>query len=569
MALFGFLSNRKENDPLLNAKAVQAWWVQVESNDAIGIQLEASKILKDMPLDRLDRNRLHGLFTLDQQLAGARSGLVTQYVTSFRVSVDVEKRLWQSSFDLSQAFINAYEMVLQVLPAKVDPKKWRTDLPLVLTRLIHHRSVDAKFRLFRYEEWIPARWRELHTNYTLACHHRAEREPVPSMEETGQKTTIEQKYLQLLLLHLLNTGSFTPPQLEWVAGRLVHWVEELMLTPRPKIMEGFYVDLTGSEGLRRKRSQPTGGQFLYLDTTALYTRVQQKRAGVAEESNRLGGGQAEQIRQEKLMILTRLASYYAPIFKPIERRSEREAQTVPIHALAGFKSIVKHLQEYEQNKAKRNAPSMAYNYSDARTLHTYGFIHEASAKMKKQEEQAPLQPLPPPGELGQLLDKSRIGCRLVLSPLLLSPLELGSLVVFCAEGEVEEISWLVAIVRRIKKINATQLEAGVELIGQDLARVSLYPQPSDPPPNLPPLTARPPGNPVEQSYDGLWFTAIENQETTVAKKVLLIPQVRHESGKVVAFALNGVRWAILYKQALERQQDWVLSEVEVVREEVA
>ena len=53
--------------------------------------------------------------------------------------------------------------------------KWQQLLPELLCRQIVHMGLDAKIRLYRYEQWIPAKWAELHALFTLACSRQFER----------------------------------------------------------------------------------------------------------------------------------------------------------------------------------------------------------------------------------------------------------------------------------------------------------------------------------------------------------------------------------------------------------
>ena len=47
--------------------------------------------------------------------------------------------------------------------------------PELLGRQIVHMGLDAKIRLYRYEQWIPAKWAELHALFSLACSRQIDR----------------------------------------------------------------------------------------------------------------------------------------------------------------------------------------------------------------------------------------------------------------------------------------------------------------------------------------------------------------------------------------------------------
>ncbi len=71
----------------------------------------------------------------------------------------------------------------------------------------------------------------------------------------------------------LDSGNFTPDQVEWVARSLEKWVAPLTLTPPPGSSANFYVDLSGTQGLNRQDKPRAGGRLMFLDATAVYARV--------------------------------------------------------------------------------------------------------------------------------------------------------------------------------------------------------------------------------------------------------------------------------------------------------
>ena len=173
-------------------------------------------------------------------------------------------------FDLVKAFIAAYHASLKAGFPRADNKRWRAVLPWVLVRLAHYKGLDGKFRLFRYSHWIPAQWREFHELYEFARMRGWQREQLVFGAGAFAKpgVSFEQEYLKSLLLMRLDSGNFTPDQVEWVARQLEDWTPSLTLTPPPGEGAGFFVDLTGTQGLRRRDRATAGGRVLFLDAGA-------------------------------------------------------------------------------------------------------------------------------------------------------------------------------------------------------------------------------------------------------------------------------------------------------------
>ena len=90
----------------------------------------------------------------------------------------MEHQLWSALFDLTQAFLFTYYAFAREVSLHAQSPKWQLLLPELLCRQIVHMGLDAKIRLYRYEQWIPAKWAELHGLFSLACSRKFEREPI-------------------------------------------------------------------------------------------------------------------------------------------------------------------------------------------------------------------------------------------------------------------------------------------------------------------------------------------------------------------------------------------------------
>jgi uncharacterized protein YfkK (UPF0435 family) len=82
-----------------------------------------------------------------------------------------------------------------------------------------------------------------------ACTAQIERVPVGSLAD-GALTTIEQEYLRVLLLLLMNAGNLSPRHVQWVADQLAEWCAPLRLNLEAPTATSFYVDLGDRAGLR-------------------------------------------------------------------------------------------------------------------------------------------------------------------------------------------------------------------------------------------------------------------------------------------------------------------------------
>src|SRR5439155_1388233 len=215
--MFGFGKTIKE--PLADAKTAERWLASFPANDPLAIHGAVM-----MGLGRLtDRDakrtpaRLEAVFCVNRFADPLRKNLTAQYLEHSNRSTRVENQLWQALFDLTQGFLLCYQAFAREVTDHAQSNKWQSLLPELIARQIMHQGLDAKIRLFRYEQWIPAKWSDLHSLFQMACSAQIERQHVAVLPEGGL-TTIEQEYLRVLVLQLMNSGNLTPRHLEWIAS---------------------------------------------------------------------------------------------------------------------------------------------------------------------------------------------------------------------------------------------------------------------------------------------------------------------------------------------------------------
>src|SRR5262249_47704370 len=278
---------RTLNDPFRSAHTAGRWIASLPATDALSIQNEAQELVAEFPGARREvgPGQVEAVLRVDARLEPVISQLTQQYTTSYQKSTGVESRLWHAVFDLVKAFTAAYQLSLKAGYPRADNRRWRAVLPWVLVRLAHFKGIDGKYRLFRYGHWIPAQWRELHEHYEFARMRGWQREPL-ALDEGGfdkRGATLEHEYVKALLLMRLDSGSFTPDQVEWVARALDEWTASLTLMPPPGGGANFYVDLTGTQGLKRIEKTKAGGRLMFLDTTGVYSRIVERLRWLPEQ----------------------------------------------------------------------------------------------------------------------------------------------------------------------------------------------------------------------------------------------------------------------------------------------
>ena len=208
---------------------------------------------------------------------------------------------------------------------------------MLFARLLHYYGTDAKLRVFRFERWIPAKWIELHRTYLRASELGLDRVPAV-MASAGAHAThwsAEQEYIYVLLVHQLNTGNMSPPELDWAMSQLRAWSRRLELDAVPRSPEGFFVDVVGKTGLGRRTGNDSGSMLRYLDTTLLSESLERAIAAL-RQAEATDHGPAASINQSRIGILEKVAPSVAPNLNAELRRDPRIACTVAAKVRIGL-----------------------------------------------------------------------------------------------------------------------------------------------------------------------------------------------------------------------------------------
>jgi hypothetical protein len=173
--MFGF--GKTTRDPLADAKSAERWFASQPAGDPLAIHAELMSALGAIAERGRERSpaMLEAVFRADTLAQPVREALTAQYIEHATRSSRIEHQLWSALFDLTQAFLLAYQAFANDVAEHGQSGKWQSLLPALIARQIVHLGLEAKIRLYRYEQWIPAKWAELHGLFSLACSGRVSR----------------------------------------------------------------------------------------------------------------------------------------------------------------------------------------------------------------------------------------------------------------------------------------------------------------------------------------------------------------------------------------------------------
>jgi len=543
-------------DPLGDVKSAERWLASFPTNDPLAMHGEVLAELGRIaePAAKRSPQRLEAVFYLDGQCAPLRKSLTVQYIEHSTRSSKIEHQLWSALFDLTQAFLVTYYAFAREVSHHAQSAKWQQLLPELLGRQIVHMGLDAKIRLYRYEQWIPAKWAELHGLFSLACSRQIERTQLTLGPGHGT-TTIEHEYLHALLLQLMNAGNMTARHLEWVAGELSEWSGPLRLSLEPSSVTSFFVDLGAREGLRRRTPAPLEGRVLFLDTRPLHSVLMQNVVMLEQKIRGQPLSDRTPKRSEQLGLLTKLASQVDPEFKPFARRGERMAAAGTVDAIVGFTKISGYLREEEQ--VPMPYAEHGKSFGGTMELAVFGRMRNETDRRVELARRR-FATFAAPGGPWEVKDVSQTGFRLLAPMSVANMVTLGTLAAIRPHGQTP---WTLGIVRRMKRMTADRAEIGLQVIANTLVGVDLIEQRKSVDADysvdgeMTTINGR--------TFHGL-FLALRKRDAVSGVQSLIVPASEYQPAKRLKLmtikSINPIRFGRL----LEQQPEWVWATVEPI-----
>ncbi len=555
--MFGFLtSGAKEiTDPLVSVKTTSAWLRQLPPLDVIGRQQHVMGALDAMRQSRrpVDPARAQAVQFLDAALGTDRRQLIKQYVENYDAAPKLSERIWQAIYDLSQGFIYAYQTALEASLAAPQSPRWKGIPPVLFARLLHYYGTDAKLRVFRFERWIPGKWNDLHRTYLRASELGFDRVPAVLASAGAHATqwSAEQEYIYVLLVHQLNTGNMSPPELDWAMSQLRAWSRRLELDAVPRSPEGFFVDVAGKAGLGRRTGNDSGSMLRYLDTTLLAESLERAIAAL-RQAEATDHGPAASINPSRIGILEKVAPSVAPNLNAELRRDPRIACAVAAKVRIGLSRICHELTQDDPG---------AESTIGTEQIEVFAVANGAARRRVPDEHDslaASLSSFSDP--MWQVKDRSVAGLRIAASGGIGQALALGALV---AVRQSDLSDWVVGVVRRLNKVSNDEVEAGMSIIADRFVAVTLHAmrQASDDQGftvdgiDVSTMGAR---------FLGLYLPPPSRPDKPLTVKTLIVPTQEYSEGRHVILTTGRSVYTVALRHLVEQRADWSWAAIQIV-----
>lgn len=543
--MFAFLkpSSPPAADPLASVRAASTWLNELPTLDIVARQQIVLRAFDAMRQSTrpIDTARVDALQHVDAALRSDRRKLIRQFVENFEASPRVAERIWTAVFDLAQAFIGAYQAAIEAALVPSAHARWKPRLAQLFARLIHYYGIDARLRISRHEHWIPARWAELHRAYLRATELGLDRDD-PGAAAAGGRWSVEQEYVYVLLLHQLNSGNLSPANFDWVAAQFRAWSRRLELLAIPKSMEGFFVDVAGREGLRRRTGQDSGAMLRYLDTTPVAEQLEVTLAALRNADATEQGPMSEQ-GAKRAAILEKARAAIAPNLNVDLRRDPRISCVQEARVRIGVARVI---EELVRPVAAAEPPADQIEvFAVAGAPHVPPAANDESDTLS-----GSLARFPP--SLWQVRDRSVAGLRICASGGVGQSLMLGTLV---AVREANREQWVLGVVRRVNKFVGDEIEAGLSVIAERIVAVSLHAQ-RDPRGDLGIEVGGLDSQDLGPRFDAIYLPPPSRPDKPLSARTLIVPTHEYREGRRLVLATGRTIYTIALRQVVEQRADW-------------
>jgi len=537
--------------------------------------IAAQKLLCDA-IARLDASRepveqrLSALLVFDKHAGPISRRLLVLYGEGDAQLRMLDRRFFIAASRLSRSFAESYERFKGDIESSTD-SPWRKRAGMILVQQFRHRQVELLLRLFRYKKRNSEQWQQFHATYQFARARGLAREPLPrgfADDKSAPEQTLEQQFIEVLLLGAMSNGQFSPRELLLASGWIARWRSLLTLQSATeggdrRMQGGFVVDLCGTEGLKRFSSEEAG-DLLHLDTSPLMGAIDKEvvALGGAPTGSNMTAANGHDARGA---LLSKLRILLAPGLVQIKRRGDRKPVAYSVQVISGLPQIVQILRKETQTRAEqleRSAAQVAEITISASSGHTristsvVGAAGLASFSIATTFGTRP--------QVWQVKDCSDSGCRMRGQTADLNGLIPGSLV---AIREGENSLWTVAVIRRLRRLMVDHLEVSVEHIGRrprfvKMVTDGLQVASIDDVPVDDALNSK------RKCFGALYLPASE-KHPTMPIQTLLVPASVFNAGGTVILLSSSATYRLRLNKPLEQQSDFVWTSFAVIDKAVA
>jgi hypothetical protein len=530
------------NDKLSHPREARKWLAALSPDRSLEVCIEVAREISAARRTFAvpDPDRADALVMADKWVSPHRIALLRDYSAGSAADREREQRVWEALAALQQAFSAAYDGLLEALRELPRERKWRSRTPMLVTRRLAQIRHDAVLRTFRYEQWIPRRWRQLHDLYLWVREQDMHDRPVSHavIGGGGGDNTPESEYIRILLTQLLNQGRFGPRDTLRIQRLLASWTGSLRLSRKARSLHALAVDTGSQTGLQVRSAAASAGVF-WLDLTPLLKEVATELERARRE--RAGSNDGDtQSADERIALLEQAGALWSG--RNIEVRREFHTESsLTMRVAFGIAGIERAMRR--DARAARSASGSGSEMVEEIEILEVGELPGAPAD----------------SDNWLVIDRSATACRMRGVPPAVSGVAPGTLA-----GIRDDIAggWSIGVVRRMRRAAGNEIELDLQLISPNPRRMTLADpvirtQVSDETVlGMTQIAPRPGRNNALFLPPGDTLPSLPGRSVIVERK-------HYKLGKTYWCRIGRNSYTLMLKRALERNDDYVWAAIEV------
>lgn len=558
---------KRELDPLADRRSAEQWMREVRQSDVPNqLMVVRELVAKVGAMDALGLANLQALMLIDEQSQPAFEMMCQQYIQNPRMGKQIEERLWGDIMTHTRAMLAAYHRFVRMEQHRPEEEAGYIQLtPLMLARSLRFIGLQVKWHFFRFEAPPSNLWAGANQLYRLSEVGAQDVTPLRLyVHNESPSSTCADEFLRIQMLATLNNGNFSLRQYDWADRWLALWSGQIQIERKYRDnVHQFCVNLAEPLGPTKIHQAVEGEMMRFwgvVDLLAEMNRVMKQLEG-GNSPGRLGLGDDARMPQ-CLDFMKQLEILWSRERAEQHSRSERLRVNKLVDVAHGLSNIFAAVRIDDEKVMARASARRAPDNDEVTDMQLYGYVTERTkqklAGMQSRNHAYVAKTKAVESDSWVVENQSEGGFGAVLP---LAGHDWVRLGVLLAVRNDEDSAWLIAVIRRLNRINNEQLYAGIQILTSTAVSVSM-------------TLIEGQERAVHMSVEGLDtvglvlpktglyipFQTKERQANTV-----LIHSADYQVDNLYNVSARGKAFTIRLGEPMEKGPDWIWAVVEVVR----
>lgn len=559
---------KRDADPLADARSATQWMKEIGQEDLGGRLSAVRTVLASVagrPNHKLDN--LLALFVIDEQIQTTYAQVCQQYVQNPRAGKAIEEKLWSDIIGFARDMLAAYHpFVVLEEPSPQEANGFHQASAKMLARALRYVGIQVKWHFFRFQAPPAQLWAATNQLYRLAEISSVDSDPFPLYPaQDATPTSCADEFIRIQMLATLNNGNFSLRQFDWADRWLASWSRHVQIERKYRDnIHQFCVNLAEPTGPAKIHAAIEGEMLRFWGVAELLAEMGRTMRALegGDSPARLGLGDDARM-PACLDFMRQLEILWSRERHQQHSRDERTQVSKLVQIASGLSNIFAAVRLDDERAMARASGRHAPDNDEVMDMKLYGYVTERTkqklAAMQSRNHAYVSKAKAVEHDEWVIENQSAGGFGAVLPLNGHDWVRLG--VLLAVRNEVQG-SWMIAVIRRLNRMDAEQLYAGVQILTTTPVAASLKSMDEE-------------QRSVPMSLDG----GIDTIGLTMPKSALYIPYLGegkrlnslliHTSdyapGRVYQVVARDKAFMVRIADTLEKGPDWIWTAVEVLR----